>query len=144
MICLSKDEANIECHGHYDMICREHSYSSAMLHRVKGMVVRDQNHPSIIGWSIGNEAGFDVNHKMLYGWIKGYDTSRPVQYEGANRPVWGQLPHVYDRDDSALGTDILCPMYPSIDEMIEWADVIAPRVKETRPFIMCEYAHASK
>jgi len=136
------DEANIECHGHYDMICREHSFASAMLDRVQRMVIRDQNHPCIIGWSLGNEAGYSANHTMLYGWIKGYDNSRFIQYEGANRPQWGQLPHVYDREDSALGTDIVCPMYPTIDEMIEWADVIAPRINETRPFIMCEYAHA--
>ncbi|KAL9190678.1 hypothetical protein ACHAXT_000384 [Thalassiosira profunda] len=136
------DEANIECHGHYDMICREHSYASAMFDRVQRMVVRDQNHPSIIGWSLGNEAGYSMNHKMLYGWIKGYDTSRFVQYEGTVRPVWGQLPNVYDRDDSAMGSDIVCPMYATIDEMIQWADEIAPRLNETRPLILCEYAHA--
>ncbi|KAL3810384.1 hypothetical protein ACHAXA_002851 [Cyclostephanos tholiformis] len=76
------DEANIECHGHYDMICREHSFAFAMLDRVQRMVVRDQNHACIIGWSLGNEAGYSMHHKMLYGWIKGYDTSRFVQYEG--------------------------------------------------------------
>jgi len=136
------DEANIECHGHYDMICREHSFAAAMLDRTQRMVIRDQNHPSIIGWSLGNEAGFAANHTMLYGWIKGYDNSRFVQYEGANRPVWGQLLHDYAREDSAFGTDVICPMYPTIDELIEWADEIAPRLNETRPFIMCEYAHA--
>ena len=79
---------------------------------------------------------------MLYGWIKGYDNSRFVQYEGPNRPAWGQDPHDYDRKDSVLGTDIICPMYPSIADCIEWADEIAPRLNEFRPFIMCEYAHA--
>ncbi|EED90854.1 hypothetical protein THAPSDRAFT_263381, partial [Thalassiosira pseudonana CCMP1335] len=136
------DEANIECHGHYDMICREHGFAAAMLDRVQRMVVRDKNHPSIIGWSLGNEAGFAMNHTMLYGWIKGYDNSRFVQYEGANRPAWGQDPHDYDRKDSVLGTDIICPMYPSIADCTEWADEIAPRLNEFRPFIMCEYAHA--
>ena len=134
------DEANIECHGHYDFICREHSFSAAMLDRVQRMVIRDQNHPSIIGWSLGNEAGFASNHTMLYGWIKGYDSSRFVQYEGAHRPAWGQDPHNYER--KGMGTDIICPMYPSIEEITEWAEEIAPRIHETRPFIMCEYAHA--
>ena len=134
------DEANIECHGHYDFICREHSFSGAMLDRVQRMVIRDQNHPSIIGWSLGNEAGFAGNHTMLYGWIKGYDESRFVQYEGAHRPEWGQEPHNYER--RGMGTDIICPMYPSIEEITQWAEVIAPRINETRPFIMCEYAHA--
>ncbi len=136
------DEANIECHGHYDMICREHSFALAMLDRVQRMVVRDQNHCSIIGWSLGNEAGYSMNHKMLYAWIKGYDTSRFVHYEGALRTEWGQLPHVYDRSDSAQGTDIICPMYPTITEIVEWADKVAPRIDEHRPFIICEYAHA--
>ncbi len=75
--------------------------------------------------------------RQLYSWIKGYDTSRFVQYEGANRPTWGQLPHVYDREDSSMGTDIICPMYPTIKDMVEWADVIAPGIAESRPFIMC-------
>jgi beta-galactosidase len=136
------DEANIECHGHYDMICREHTFTAAMLDRVQRMVVRDQNHPCIIGWSLGNEAGYAMNHTMLYGWIKGYDDSRFVQYEGANRPKWGQLNHIYDRKDSMLGTDVLCPMYASIAEMIQWADEIAPCLNEHRPMILCEYAHA--
>ena len=136
------DEANIECHGHYDFICREHSFTAAMLDRVQRMVVRDQNHPSVIGWSLGNEAGFASNHTMLYGWIKGYDNSRFVQYEGAHRPEWRQDPHNYERKDTHLGTDVVCPMYPTIGEITEWADEIAPRISETRPFIMCEYAHA--
>ncbi|KAL7459353.1 hypothetical protein ACHAWC_011074 [Mediolabrus comicus] len=149
------DEANIECHGHYDNICREHSFTAAMLDRGQRLVIRDQNHPSIIGWSLGNEAGYAANHTMIYGWIKGYDSSRFVQYEGAHRPIWGQLPvreegkttdsssicH-YERKDAGLGTDIVCPMYPSIEEVTLWADEIAPRINETRPFIMCEYAHA--
>lgn len=83
-----------------------------------------------------------MNHKMLYGWIKGYDTSQFVHYEGALQPVWGQLPHLYDRNDLVQGSDIICPMYPTIKEMAEWADEIAPRIDKSRPFIMNEYAHA--
>ena len=48
----------------------------------------------------------------------------------------------YRRSDSASGSDVICPMYPSIKEMIDWADTIAPSVNETRPFLMCEYSHA--
>jgi len=136
------DEANIECHGHYDMICREHTFAASMLDRAQRVVVRDQNHPSIIGWSLGNEAGYSMNHKMMYGWIKGYDSSRFVQYEGCNRPGWGQTQHDYKRSDATQGSDIVCPMYPTIKEMIDWVDNIAPSINETRPFIMCEYAHA--
>lgn len=136
------DEANVECHGHYDMICREPTFAAAMLDRTQRMVIRDQNHPCIIGWSLGNEAGYASNHTMLYGWIKGYDASRFVQYEGANHPAWGQLKPDYTREESKLGTDVLCPMYATIAEIIEWADEIAPSQNETRPLILCEYAHA--
>ena len=136
------DESNVECHGHYDMICREPSYAAAMLDRTMRMVIRDQNHACIIGWSLGNEAGFGPNQGMQAGWIRGYDGSRFVQYEGANHRRWGQGPHDYERNDAARLSDIVCPMYPSIDELVEWADVIAPRIGESRPLIMCEYAHA--
>lgn len=136
------DEANIECHSSYDLIAREHTFASAILDRVVRMVVRDQNHPCIVGWSLGNEAGFGPNHTMAAGWIKGYDTSRFVHYEGAMHEVWAQGPQDYRRSDSALGSDVVCPMYPSIDEVRHWAEVVAPEIGETRPYIMCEYSHA--
>ena len=137
------DEANIEAHGHYDLLAREHLYAPAFLDRVMRMVVRDQNHACIIGWSLGNEAGYGPNHTMAAGWIRGYDPSRFVHYEGAVHEEWGQYgPNDYRRGDGALATDIICPMYPTLDEMLEWADTIAPELNERRPFIMCEYAHA--
>jgi len=38
-------------------------------------------------------------------------------------------------------TDIVCPMYPPIDRIIEWAaDKVHP--DQSRPLIMCEYSHA--
>ena len=38
-------------------------------------------------------------------------------------------------------TDIVCPMYPPIDSIVEWAaDKLHP--DRSRPLIMCEYSHA--
>jgi beta-galactosidase len=55
-------------------------------------------------------------------WIKENDDTRPVQYEQA----W--------TEDY---TDIVCPMYPKIESMLEFV-----KMNDGRPYIMCEYAHA--
>jgi len=136
------NEANIESHSSYDLCPREHIFASAFLDRVMRMVVRDQNHPCIIGWSLGNEAGFGPNQTACAGWVRGYDDSRFIHYEGAVHEQWGQGPNDYRRRDGRLGTDVVCPMYPSLDEMKEWAESIAPEIGETRPYIMCEYSHS--
>lgn len=86
------------------------------------MVERDKNHPSVIIWSLGNEAGDGVNFEEAYRWLKKRDPSRPVQYERAEL-----RPH----------TDIYCPMYESIENMVKYASE-----KQTRPLIQCEYAHS--
>jgi beta-galactosidase len=93
------------------------------------MVLRDKNHPSIILWSLGNESGYGANHAAMAGWIRDYDESRPLHYEGALQWNWY-------RDHAA--TDVICPMYPSVDEIIRWAK----SGHGDRPLIMCEYAHA--
>ena len=58
----------------------------------------------------------------MYDWTKARDKSRPVQYEQA---YW------------AKNTDIVCPMYPSWEQMVE-----VSKKELDRPYIMCEYAHA--
>ncbi|MBD1577244.1 beta-galactosidase [Vibrio sp. S11_S32] len=131
------DEANIETHGQFPMsrLSDNTQWLNAYMQRMVGMVERDKNHPSIIIWSLGNESGIGLNHHALYHWTKHKDASRPVQYEGggANTAV----------------TDIVCPMYARVDEhqdhpavpkfaITEWIN----QANETRPLILCEYAHA--
>ncbi|WP_394201387.1 glycoside hydrolase family 2 TIM barrel-domain containing protein [Shewanella waksmanii] len=120
------DEANIESHplavNESTQIGNEMSWYPAHLARVKRMMERDKNHPSIIIWSMGNEAGHGKLFAQLYQWMKQRDPSRPVQYEPAG---------------SAAYTDIVAPMYPSIDKLKAYAS--EPR---DRPLIMIEYAHA--
>lgn len=127
------DEANIEIHGmgvdpwdRYDK--SKHpawlpEWRGAILDRQKSMVERDKNHPSVIIWSLGNESSNGDNFVAGYEWMKQRDPSRPVQYEQAGE---------------AANTDIVCPMYPSMEYMSEYAF----RDSVARPFIMCEYAHA--
>lgn len=136
------DEANIETHANYDSICRDELWASCFLERVQRMVRRDYNHPSVIVWSLGNEAGYGHNQDACAGWLRRYDQSRPIHYEGANRPEWGQGPHTLEslkRGRSA--TDIISPMYPPISLIEAW-DHNTESCDDDRPLIMCEYSHA--
>ena len=120
------DEANIESHGMgYDpdrTLGNNPVWKNAHIDRTRRMLERDKNHPCVIIWSLGNEAGNGCNFQATYTWIKTRDLSRPVQYEGA-RLEWN--------------TDIYCPMYAKVKDILNYASK-----KQTRPLIECEYAHA--
>ncbi|MCU0394686.1 MAG: DUF4981 domain-containing protein [Chitinophagaceae bacterium] len=127
------DEANVEIHGmgvlpNGGFNEAEHpaympSWVPSIMDRITRMVERDKNHASVIIWSLGNESGNGKVFYDAYDWIKQRDKTRPVQFEQA----------MEDRN-----TDIVCPMYPSIEYMKSYA----ADASKTRPFIMCEYAHA--
>lgn len=127
------DEANVEIHGmgtdpwdNYDKnVHPSHrpDWREAILDRQYSLVERDKNRPSVIIWSVGNESANGDNFIAAYEWIKQRDASRPVQYEQAQE---------------FSNTDIVCPMYPTMEYMREYA----ARENVTRPFIMCEYAHS--
>ncbi|MBN1126987.1 MAG: discoidin domain-containing protein [Sedimentisphaerales bacterium] len=118
-------EANIESHGMgygEQSLAKDPTWKKAHLDRTIRMVERDKNHPCIIIWSLGNEAGDGVNFQATSAWIHENDPTRPVHYERA-----GQAPH----------TDIVCPMYASIENISGYA-----KRNPYRPLILCEYAHA--
>ncbi|WP_066839268.1 glycoside hydrolase family 2 TIM barrel-domain containing protein [Rufibacter ruber] len=126
------DEANIETHGmgahyqrNYDTIphpAYRKDWVNAHNDRINRMLERDKNHPAIILWSMGNECGNGQVFKDAHKYINKRDPSRPVMFEQA----WKHE-----------NTDIVAPMYPSIEIMKEYASK-----PQTRPFIMCEYSHA--
>jgi len=137
------DEADLEAHGFYGDFGADPRWSSAFLDRAVRMVERDKNHPSIILWSLGNETGYGFNQDAMAGYIRGRDSSRPLHYEPG---VWrqglsqdDQYRKIYDAGYRV--TDVVCPMYPRLESLLEWAkDKSHP--DKNRPLIMCEYSHA--
>lgn len=139
------DEANIEAHAFMHQMCRDPTYAAQFLDRGIRMVERDKNHPCVIAWSLGNESGYGPNHDAMAGWIRRRDPSRVLHYEGA---IWGwdksvktgfgEGPGVTDGGRGA--SDLICPMYPSIDSLVAWAQDDDPA--DRRPMILCEYSHA--
>jgi beta-galactosidase len=126
------DEANIESHGmgsspwfsdFENHPAYRPEWYAAHMDRIYSLVERDKNQPSVILWSLGNECGNGKVFHDAYKWIKNRDKTRLVQFEQAAEEE---------------NTDIVCPMYPSMEYMKEYAK----RKDVKRPFIMCEYAHA--
>ncbi|MDT0675876.1 glycoside hydrolase family 2 TIM barrel-domain containing protein [Autumnicola musiva] len=120
------DEANLESHGLFyspeKTLGNDPDWEYAHFLRIKRMVERDKNHPSVVAWSLGNEAGNGYNFYKAYNWLKGFDPTRPVQYE---------------RSTTEWNTDIIVPQYPHPD-YLEYYATHNPK----RPYIMSEYAHA--
>jgi beta-galactosidase len=123
------DEANVESHAHLRSLSDDPRWGPAILARVQRMVERDKNHPSIILWSLGNEAGAGIAFDPAAAFVRRYDPTRPLHYEGGMDWNWYQ--------DHAT-TDVICPMYPPITDIIAWAK----SGHGDRPLIMCEYSHA--
>ena len=118
-------ESNLESHGMgygEGTLAKRDDFAKAHIERQEGNVLSFKNHPSIIVWSLGNEAGYGPNFEKAYDWVKGYDPTRPCQFEQA-------------RHDGK--TDIFCPMYADYNHCERYSKGDNPR-----PLIQCEYAHA--
>jgi beta-galactosidase len=119
------DEANIESHGmgYGDTTLAKHpAFAKAHLDRTIRMFGRDKNHPSIIIWSLGNEAGDGPNFTVAAAWLREHDATRPIHYERAG---------------NGDNTDIFCPMYMKVWDMVKYT-----RNNPKKPLIQCEYSHA--
>jgi len=117
-------EANVECHGYYNVLDREPRYCKAIVDRNVANVENFKNHASVIIWSLGNECGGGDNFRAALAAIKAID-DRPTHYEpfgiGANNPA-----------------DLDSNMYNSSGGIVN----IAKDANRTKPYYLCEYAHA--
>ncbi|MCZ4515938.1 DUF4981 domain-containing protein [Streptomyces sp. ActVer] len=114
------------------------AWRDAFLDRIRRTVERDKNHPSIVIWSLGNESGTGGNLAAMSAWVHARDTGRPVHYEG---------------DYTGEYTDIYSRMYASVPEteqigadgarsaLLNCTPAQSAR-QRTKPFLLCEYAHA--
>ncbi|MEU9879206.1 glycoside hydrolase family 2 TIM barrel-domain containing protein [Streptomyces phaeochromogenes] len=114
------------------------AWREAFLDRIRRTVERDKNHPSIVIWSLGNESGTGGNLAAMSSWVHARDTGRPVHYEG---------------DYTGEYTDIYSRMYASVPEteqigadrtrsaLLNCTPAQSAR-QRTKPFLLCEYAHA--
>ncbi|MCR5414915.1 MAG: hypothetical protein K6F50_09370 [Kiritimatiellae bacterium] len=121
-------EANIEAHGagiygdQKNVLPRNPLYTKAIVERGVNMVKTFRNHASIVIWSLGNESGDGPAMKREYEAMKKLDSTRPIQYEGAQ-----------DSDHS----DIKCPMYARPWDVEKYV-----KNNPAKPYILCEYTHA--
>ena len=137
------DECDLETHGFHPENWRlnplnDPQWEAPIVDRMQRMVLRDRNHPSVVIWSLGNEAGFGCNHAKMKAAANALDPTRPIHYEG---------------DYGMEFADMYSRMYPGVEECgrICKAEADIPMGKEqvlpreryaTKPFILCEYAHA--
>lgn len=136
-------ECDLETHGFWQDDWAENPsddplWREALLDRIERTVERDKNHPSIVMWSLGNEAGTGTNLAAMAAWVHARDTGRPVHYEGDLR---GEYTDVYSRmyssfaETSSIGGD-------GTDLLLQDCDSTESIRQRTKPFLLCEYAHA--
>jgi len=136
-------ECDLETHGFGDLDwvgnpSDDPAWREAYLDRIRRTVERDKNHPSIVIWSLGNEAGTGSNLAAMSAWVHARDTGRPVHYEGDHA---GEYTDVYSRmyssvlETEQIGTD------GSRAPLLNCTPAQGAR-QRTKPFLLCEYAHA--
>lgn len=119
-------EANVECHGYDRFFDEEPRMKAAIVDRNVANTENFKNHPSVIIWSLGNENGrVGTNFVAAMNAIKAIDPARPVHYErfgiGKDNP-----------------SDFDGKMYGVPDDFAR----IAQNKELTKPFYICEFAHA--
>ena len=123
------DETNIESHGMgygEKSLAKHAEWYGKHEDRTLNMYMRTRNYPCVTLLSLGNEAGMGVNFLGTYKLLKGLEEGK------MNRPV------LYERTEGMEGTDIHCPMYPKITNLLFERDD-NPCLK---PYVSCEYSHA--
>lgn len=139
------EECDIELHGlenmlHFSgdpayLIASNPDWEAQFLDRCHRMIMRDKNSPCIFSWSLGNESSYGTNHQKMADLCHKEDPTRLVHYEGS-RYYKRYHPDFVKVDDRM---DFVSIMYPEIS-YLETMGI--NEAGDTRPFFMCEYAHA--
>ena len=119
-------EANVESHGAWNEFNEDPRIKGAIIDRNVANVENFKNHPSVLIWSLGNECGSGgTNFRSALQSIKDIDPTRPTHYQGFG--IGSENP-----------ADIDSEMYTQTKGLEEKAN----DDKLTKPFYLCEYAHA--
>jgi beta-galactosidase len=120
-------EANVECHGAMNQFNDEPRIKAAIIDRNVANVENFKNHPSVVIWSLGNENGSGGgNFRAALKAVKDIDPDRPTHYEG------------FGTGNNKNPADIDSQMYTNVVSLED----AATDAKLTKPFYLCEYAHA--
>ena len=140
------DECDIETHGTTTVSANDQKHAASLLSgnveweaayvdRMVRTLERDKNSPSVIMWSLGNESQYGVNHVAMAKYVKKRDKKRLVHYEHTS---------IFSKGDYSTRTfypsiiDVISRMYPTVEDVIENGETVL----DTRPYFLCEYAHA--
>lgn len=119
-------EANLESHGAWDDFNEDPRIKDAIIDRNVANVQNFKNHPSVIIWSLGNECGSGgSNFRAALDMVKKLDPTRPTHYQGFG---------IGEKNPADIDSD----MYTDLEN----TEKIANDNKYTKPFYLCEYAHA--
>lgn len=134
------DECDLETHGFVFTDWKDNPadspvWSDALMDRIRRTWTRDANHPSVIMFSLGNESGTGRNLAAMAAWLRDTDPGRPIHYEG---------------DRTCEYTDVYSRMYATVQECrsiaaghpIPGMEPAAAARVASKPFLLCEYAHA--
>lgn len=149
------DEANLESHDlwmmHNKSPVKYPEWKESIVARGRSMAERDKNYPSVVMWSLGNESGYGPNMDDMADAIKEIDKhQRPIHYESKDIGVGfndiqkgGPIKmimaakKIMENMGGPAPQEIGSTMYPMPDKAVELA-----LADSTRPYIICEYAHA--
>jgi beta-galactosidase len=132
-------EANLECHGLRNRFNEDPTIKAAIVDRNVANVQSFKNHASVIIWSLGNECGTGgSNFLAALKAVKAIDKTRPTHYEGFG---------VGDANPADLDSKMYSPILPyenpsDKQKLLASVDLTAMDKTLTKPFYLCEFAHA--
>lgn len=141
-------ESDVESHGtchqypsvmnyqqRMSLIAESPLFKEATLERQISNIEQNKNFASVVIWSLGNESGWGSNFYAALEKVKSLDT-RPVHYEGL---FLIDKNHYGTEEYYRVPVDMVSRMYPDPSWM---AEEYLQDKRETRPLVLCEYAHS--